>query len=623
MLKSELHTTQSKARQAVTEAWVAEPDVEECRPRSRWRVRLINSRPAEKFEVEIGFRTREGRQDLLRFDNARRSDFDWVRKELESRNARLPDNKRTAVEFVRDLIRKTPAKPVIACSCPGWTPDGTGFIMPRRRYGNAKVDYIWDSKEVPPQFGEIKGDLATYQKTVLATASKSPYVSLAVMIALAGPLPDYVERRRQVRLLPETAIFHFAASSSSGKTTLAKAAQSVFGSPEIDTDYEASDRGLAESAYHRNNLALVIDDTESSGLGELETFAKVQKLAQHLPRGRSKAISTRSARNDLPSLHWSCNAISTGPETIAEMAARLRRKRQGDRARILDIKLPSPERGGVFGSHVTASRGSAGESAVLVESLETWLPKCHGVLFDAWINYLIENDASSRLIEYFREFAAVLSGGANGLEQRFAKKLAILYAAGRVGVESGLLPWPRDWPMRSVRHCYENSLEERDPDVAATMRAVRRLTKAVGAKDLFPRVLAQRGRYPTWNDSQIGFHRIDGPKCETFLAKERLQLICDEFDSESGLFQRLLEMKVVKPGTYASASEQLRVRSPEGKVFRIRLWKFDAESLPRLTAPNPPPRDLRLQRLKQARVIPNSPPSAQAMKSRRSTLSRR
>jgi hypothetical protein len=82
-------------------------------------------------------------------------------------------------------------------------------------------------------------------------------------------------------------------------------------------------------------------------------------------------------------------------------------------------------------------------------------------------------------------------------------------------------------------------------------------------------------------------------------------------------------MKVVKPGTYASASEQLRVRSPEGKVFRIRLWKFDAESLPRLTAPNPPPRDLRLQRLKQARVIPNSPPSAQAMKSRRSTLSRR
>jgi Domain of unknown function (DUF927) len=619
-LTPDSRTDQSNARKAVIEAWVAEPDVKECRPRSKWRVRLINSRPAEKFEVEIGFLTREGRSGLLRVDNARRSDFDWVRKELESRNARLPDDKRTALDFVRDLIRKTPAKSVIACASPGWTPDATGFIMPRRRYGDAKVHYIWDSKEVPPQFGEIKGNLSTYQKTVLATASKSPYVSLAVMIALAGPLLDYVERRRQVRLLPETAIFHFAAGSSSGKTTLAKVAQSVFGSPEIDTDYEASDRGLAESAYHRNNLALVIDDTESSGLGELETFAKVQKLAQHLPRGRSKAISTRSARNDLPSLHWSCNAISTGPETVAEMATRLRRKRQGDRARILDIKLPSPEHGGVFGSSVTASRGSAGESAVLVEFLETWLPKCHGVLFDAWINYLIENDASSRLIKYFQEFATALAGGANGLEQRFAKKLAILYAAGRVGVESGLLPWPGDWPMRAVRHCYENSLEERDPDVAAVMRAVRRLAKAVGSRDLFPRVLAQRGRYPTWNDSQIGFHRIDGPKCETFLAKERLELICDDFDPESAVFQRLLEMKVVKSGAYESASEQLRVRSPEGRVFRIRLWKFDAQSLARLITPNPPPRDTKVE---ASGVIPNSPSSSQAMKSPKSTPSRR
>jgi hypothetical protein len=73
------------------------------------------------------------------------------------------------------------------------------------------------------------------------------------------------------------------------------------------------------------------------------------------------------------------------------------------------------------------------------------------VLFDAWINYLIENDASSRLSEHFREFATALSGGANRLEQRFAKKLAILYAAGRVGVESGLLLWPDDWPKRAVR----------------------------------------------------------------------------------------------------------------------------------------------------------------------------
>jgi hypothetical protein len=155
------------------------------------------------------------------------------------------------------------------------------------------------------------------------------------------------------------------------------------------------------------------------------------------------------------------------------------------------------------------------------------------------------------------------------------------------------------------------------------MRAVRRLAKAVGSRDLFPRVLAQRGRYPTWNDSQIGFHRIDGPKCETFLAKERLELICDDFDPESAVFQRLLEMKVVKSGAYASASEQLRVRSPEGKLVSIRVWKLDAESLAKLITPNLAAGGLRAQRLKQARVIPSSSSPARAVTRLKSAPSRR
>src|SRR5271165_5229142 len=412
---SKMRNEQPKKRTVV---WVAEPNVKECRPNVKWRVRLIKSRMTGKFEIEIWFRTRGGRWGVLRVDNARRSDFDSVRKELESQNARLPNDKRDALAFVRDLVRKTPSEPIFACASPGWTGAATGFVMPYKRYGGAKGQYIWDRKETRPGFAELKGDLATFQRTVLTTAMASPYASMAIIIALAGPLLDYVERKQYVRLLPEAAIFHFAAGSSSGKTTLAKVAQSVFGSPEIDSDYEASDRGVAERAYQRNNLALIIDDTESAGLGEHETFAKIQKLAQHLPRGRSKAISTRSARADLPDLRWSCNAISSGPETVAELAARLRRKRQGDRARILDIKLPSPDHGGIFGSHVTANR----RPARLIEKLETWLPRCHGVLFDAWIEYLIETDASPRLIECFKEFVAATASGANGLEQRFAKK---------------------------------------------------------------------------------------------------------------------------------------------------------------------------------------------------------
>jgi hypothetical protein len=571
----------AKRRSSANEAWLPEPDVKGCRPSSQWRLRFLQSQLTKKFELEITFRTREGKQALLRLDNSRRSDVDWIRKELDSRNARLPNDKKDAVDFVSELIRRTPTHPVVAYTSPGWTSDAKGFVMPYKRYGNAAGRCVWDSQMAPREFARIRGDLKEYQKTVLRLAEESPYVSAAVMIALAGPLIDYVKIKREVELLPETAIFHFAAESSTGKTTLARVAQSVFGSPDIEADYEASDRGISEHAYQRNNLAMIIDDTESSGSEELEIWAAMQKLAQRFPRGRSKVISGRSARSDLPALRWSCNAISTGPETIAHMATRLRRSRKGDRVRILDIKLPSLDDGGVFGSRVTANRKPAADSASLTEMLEKWLPKCHGVLFDAWIDYLIEFDSSPRLIECVEEFVAAMASGANGLEQRFAKKFAILYAAGQVGVESGLLPWPVDWPMRAVRHCYENSLNERDPDVAATTKAVRLLAKSLNSKGSFPKFVVQRAHYPLWRDDQIGFHRVNAGRCETLIAKERLDHVCDDFVVESAVFRRLLELKVVGRGTYASASEQLRVRSPKGDIVKIRFWRLDAEALRR------------------------------------------
>jgi hypothetical protein len=219
------------------------------------------------------------------------------------------------------------------------------------------------------------------------------------------------------------------------------------------------------------------------------------------------------------------------------------------------------------------------DSADLVQSLERWLPRCHGTLFDAWIDHLLEDDQSSHVDDYVQGFVASTAAGANGLEKRFAKKFGILCAAGRLGVESGLLPWPDDWPMRAVRHCYENSLEERDPDVAEATEGVRQLAANLNSKERFPRVAAQRGRNPKWSDGQIGLHRFDGRKWETLLARDRLHHLCGDCTSESAVFQRLLGLEVVKQGEYSSASEQLRVRSPDGDVKRVRFWKVDVGKL--------------------------------------------
>jgi hypothetical protein len=133
--------------------------------------------------------------------------------------------------------------------------------------------------------------------------------------------------------------------------------------------------------------------------------------------------------------------------------------------------------------------------------------------------------------------------------------------------------------MRAVRHCYENSLEERDPDVSEATEGVRQLAANLNSKKRFPRVAVQRGRNPKWSDGQIGLHRFDGRKWETLLARDRLHHLCGDCTSESAVFQRLLRLEVVKQGGYSSASEQLRVRSPGGDIKRVRFWKVDVGKL--------------------------------------------
>ena len=208
---------EARARFALRETFVSEPDLDDCRPREKWRLRFLKLQLTGKHEIEIEFRTRDDQWQMLRVENWRRSEFDTIRKELDAHNACLPSKRKDAVAFVEELIRQTPTVPFIACASPQFCNRATGFVMPYRQYGTAYGAYLWDDETAPPEFGKRKGDLATYQRTVLRTALSSPYVSLAIMIALAGPLVDYVEQRRGRQLLTETAIILFVGEVERGE----------------------------------------------------------------------------------------------------------------------------------------------------------------------------------------------------------------------------------------------------------------------------------------------------------------------------------------------------------------------------------------------------------------------
>jgi hypothetical protein len=139
-----------------------EPNVPECKPTQVWRARLIKIQMTGRYEIEIQFRTRLGKTDSLRIDAGLRSESERIRRELDSRNARLPFNKKAALAFTESLIRQVPATHFIACASPVFCDDGTGFVMPHRRYGTAAGRFIWDVENAPPEIGAIQGNLSDY-----------------------------------------------------------------------------------------------------------------------------------------------------------------------------------------------------------------------------------------------------------------------------------------------------------------------------------------------------------------------------------------------------------------------------------------------------------------------------
>jgi Domain of unknown function (DUF927) len=572
------HDQRQSARNEVTVGRVREPDVAECDPTQRWLTRSESDGITFQHSIRFRFYKRDGEKSTTLIPQSWRSSPNRILATLESLNARLPSDRRVADEFVKALVLSIPTKAVIACTSPSFVRGATGFVMPGKLYGSAVGPYVWNAQDAPRQFGAIQGDLKDYSRGVLIPALSSPYLTLGIAVGLAGALLGYAAQKNGNRVLPETAIIHFAGETSSGKTTTIRVCQSVFGSPDVEMDYQASDPGLAEHAYRRNNLALIIDDTESGGQSDRAVVTKMQRIAQSVPSGRGRVISRRAAGRFFTDLKWTCFGVSSGPETLAELCDRLGVKLKGERVRFLDLKLPPLEDGGIFGSDVVANlEAVVSDSAVLVDKIEATITKHHGVLFDAWIDYLLANDVMDEFEALILEFVEATATGSNGMEKRFARKFGVLFAALKIGVKAGLLPWPDDWPMRAIHHCYMNSRGVRDPDGAKIEASICQLARSLNWQSRFCRFKLSRGTRPLWLDQHVGLRVHHDGKVATWVCQDRLDRSNDDWDfSGSRVFERLCQMGMIQK---KRGSTQFRVRLDTGQVTKVRFWRLNAKKL--------------------------------------------
>ena len=490
-------------------------------------------------------------------------------------------------EFIRGLVSSAASSMVLL-------PDRTGFIDLNSFVTHSEIIHADGTRRArarlieteAPAFADIKGTAET-AKDLLKLARYSTYLAFGIGVALAAPLPTYVKlARKQDESIPElvreTAVFNFSGKSSSGKSSVCLAAMSLAGSPDRAGTLDFSRRGLAEMASAGNDLVTVMDDTERAEEGEL---VKALKAMIHMvPGGRSKIIS-KSADN-FPILRWSTFGLASSPRAIATLAQENRwTMSPGDKVRLFDIAVPGPSKGGIIDRVEGSPRERAKRSVELIAEVERGYVNNSGQIIPEWVIYLMASNRAKRIMNLVDKFIKRVGASGQGWEFRFALKFGVVYAAMKMGIDAGILPWPKSLPLKAATKCYRKAR-----NAAKTTRE-----RASEAPMKLQRLLSRPGRVLDISRNRQGVGPIEVPKkclairyrkggcAKIGLIDAALSRIIGSTQAKRIFMKGLVRADLVQEGHGHAGTTQERIKIERaGKTNRrTRLWVMNADELSR------------------------------------------
>ena len=248
----------------------------------------------------------------------------------------------------------------------GWHEVGSRkvFVLPDKPIGLIENESFIIPGSTTAPFAK-RGTLADWQASVGSFVAGHSRAVFAVSLGFAGPLLGLLGQ--------EGCGFNLFGQSSRGKTTLAKAAASVWGKGDIPgfvRSWRSTANALEATAALHSDTLLVLD--ELSIVDPREAYAAAYQLTGGTGKGR--AARDGSLRQ---SLTWRTIVFSTGEMRVADKLVENRqRARAGQQVRLIDIPADAVAGVGVF-DNVSAE----GEAKILAEALEGCRAK---QLWDGW-----------------------------------------------------------------------------------------------------------------------------------------------------------------------------------------------------------------------------------------------
>ncbi|RYC28829.1 DUF927 domain-containing protein, partial [Lichenibacterium minor] len=242
----------------------------------------------------------------------------------------------TARAQIEKITQSAPPSPILGLRCQGWHEDV--YITRDWKRGDTENKFCFLHTKISEK-PHRKGSLRAYIRGVVEPSRESTYLSFVLMLGLAGPILKFA-------LLPEGAVFHLFGSSTSGKTTCAKVAETISRSLYDIPGWHQTLRRMQELAAERRDQLLTLNAAEKARTNDqaIILHTLTHEVSEGDGKGRSQAV-----QEWLPNQTSRSPVLSTGNYSGAAMAraSKIEWNRQ-EEARFISIPVPAAVDGGII-----------------------------------------------------------------------------------------------------------------------------------------------------------------------------------------------------------------------------------------------------------------------------------
>jgi hypothetical protein len=263
-----------------------------------------------------------------------------------------------------------------------------------------------------------RGTMAGWREA-MQTLVNYPRVRFAVLASLASPLVELLGSR--------CLVLDYAGPAGTGKTSLLKAAASVWGNPDevggkLVKGWSTTTVGIERTAATLRHVPLFLNDTSKAPNERV-----VAKVAYDLTEGQGRARGAKDGGRQVVQT-WRNVTISTGEKQLVDYATEAD---AGVRHRVIQF----------HGEHW--QRGRCPD----VPKVEAALWAHYGHAASPWLSHLakLANDEAqlAAVRDQWERLAAALTKDAdeNSAAGRLGRDVALVAIAGRLAVQWDILPW--------------------------------------------------------------------------------------------------------------------------------------------------------------------------------------